>query len=579
MWVQRGSLASPKTILGAVEMARKGGFNTLIVQVRGRGDAFYESRYEPRSHVLARQPPSFDPLELMVTTAHRAGLKVHAWVNVNLVSDAQPPAARRHLVYTHPEWLMVPRALAADLARMNPKSPAYLRRLSEYAREHSDRVEGIFLSPVHKGAVGHTIRVIGDIAARYDLDGIHLDYIRFPSDEFDYSTAVLNEFRSAVTASATPEERRDYASRARGRALFYTEMFPQRWQEFRRARLTALLTGIRATVKERASAWRCSRPPCFPTPTRRRTGAFRTGVAGSSPVCSMPFARWPIRRIRALFRSQIANVEHLAGDRPVWAGIGAYQLPAAAAVENILAARQLGAEGIVLFSYDNLDAAYVDDGRPRRVRAVTDFAGAADIVRRGVGERAFPAAVVEVGSRDGALWQQAFGTLDYEAGAPVTRVDTVFDLASLTKVIATTSLVMRLVEPRSFGAKSSCPQLDSRVARTRPRTRHDSIASESQFGAHGLASLFPGSHRPAGISARDLLASARIRAGHAVDLQRSRVHPARLHRRRCRRRSVSRDRRRRCFRRSLLPRCFSIHQRICAPRLRQRSSTRGEAVV
>ncbi|RPI50841.1 MAG: hypothetical protein EHM55_20390, partial [Acidobacteria bacterium] len=208
MWVQRGSLASPKTILAAVEMARKGGFNTLIVQVRGRGDAFYHSRHEPRSPVLAKQPGSFDPLELMLSTAHGAGLEVHAWVNVNLVSDAQVPAARRHLVHTHPEWLMVPRTLAADLARLNPKSPAYLRRLSEYAKANSDRVEGLFLSPVHKGAVDHTIRVVADIVSRYDLDGIHLDYIRFPSDEFDYSAAVLNDFRSTVTADVSAAERR-----------------------------------------------------------------------------------------------------------------------------------------------------------------------------------------------------------------------------------------------------------------------------------------------------------------------------------------------------------------------------------
>ena len=54
MWVQRGSLASPRTILSAVEMATKGGFNTLIVQVRGRGDAYYISRHDPRPSLLAR---------------------------------------------------------------------------------------------------------------------------------------------------------------------------------------------------------------------------------------------------------------------------------------------------------------------------------------------------------------------------------------------------------------------------------------------------------------------------------------------------------------------------------------------
>lgn len=74
------------------------------------------------------------------------------------------------------------------------------------------------------------------------------------------------------------------------------------------------------------------------------------------------------------------------------------------------------------------------------------FASAAEIVQRGVDRRAYPAAVVEVGTRDGMMWQHAFGRLDDDASSAVTQKDTIFDLASLTKVIATTSLVMRLVE-------------------------------------------------------------------------------------------------------------------------------------
>ena len=358
MWVQRGSLASPKTIQSAVDMAKDGGFNTLIVQVRGRGDAYYNSRHDPRPPLLARQPASFDPLELMLATAHRAGLKVHAWVNVNLVSDAALPTARRHVVYTHPEWLMVPRPLAADLARMNPRNAAYLRRLSEYAKAHSDSVEGVFLSPIHKGAVDYTVRVIGDIVTRYGVDGIHLDYIRFPNDEFDYSAKVLDEFRSAVTSTVSGAERREYASRARGRPLFYTEMFPQRWHEFRRARLTQLLTRIRSVVKARRSRAMLS-AAVFPDANEAASRRFQDwgkwledGLLDA--ICPMAYTTDP-----ALFRSQIANVEHLAGSRPVWAGIGAYQLSPGATVENIRTARQLGAEGVVLFSYDNLNAPYV----------------------------------------------------------------------------------------------------------------------------------------------------------------------------------------------------------------------------
>ncbi|HET9468926.1 MAG TPA: family 10 glycosylhydrolase [Vicinamibacterales bacterium] len=359
MWVQRGTLTSPAAIISAVDMAKNGGFNTLIVQVRGRGDAFYDSRYEPRPVVLAKLPASFDPLELMLERAHRANLKVHAWVNVNLISDAEPPAARKHIVYQHPEWLMVPRPLAEDLARMNPRNSQYLRRLSEYAKARSDRVEGIFLSPVHKGAVDHATRVIGDIVSRYDVDGIHLDYIRFPNDEFDYSADALDEFRADVTTRMTGSERREYASRARGRPLFYTEMFPQRWQEFRRARVTTLLTRIRSTVKARRPRAVLSAavfPDANDAANRRFQnwgGWLEAGLLDA--ICPMTYTTDP-----ATFRSQIANVEQLAGRRPVWAGIGAYQLPATATIENIRVARQLGAEGIVLFSYDNLDTKYVD---------------------------------------------------------------------------------------------------------------------------------------------------------------------------------------------------------------------------
>jgi CubicO group peptidase (beta-lactamase class C family) len=68
------------------------------------------------------------------------------------------------------------------------------------------------------------------------------------------------------------------------------------------------------------------------------------------------------------------------------------------------------------------------------------------VLDAGLAGRAFPAASAEVGRASGALWQAAVGRLRYEPDAPPCTLDTVFDLASLTKVIATTPLVMRLVE-------------------------------------------------------------------------------------------------------------------------------------
>ena len=74
------------------------------------------------------------------------------------------------------------------------------------------------------------------------------------------------------------------------------------------------------------------------------------------------------------------------------------------------------------------------------------FAAAARIISQGVEARAFPAAVVEVGDVARPLWCEAFGRLTFEAQAPAAREDTIFDLASLTKVLATVPLAMQQVE-------------------------------------------------------------------------------------------------------------------------------------
>ena len=79
------------------------------------------------------------------------------------------------------------------------------------------------------------------------------------------------------------------------------------------------------------------------------------------------------------------------------------------------------------------------------------FDRAAEILLLGILDRAFPAASVEVGRKNDVLWRRAFGALTHEPDAPETTNDTVFDLASLTKVIATATLAMRAVDDGVLG--------------------------------------------------------------------------------------------------------------------------------
>jgi len=338
-----------------VASAKAGGFNTLLVQVRGRGDAYYAGTLEPRAAELAGKP-SFDPLATVLADAHAAGLKVHAWVAVNLVSSAVTlPASRDHVIYRAPEWLMVPRELAAEMKKINLRSPAYLGRLARWSRANNTSVEGLYLSPLHLGAQDHAAAVIAEIATNYQVDGIHLDYIRFPNAEFDYSPAAMEQFKASITPDLTDRQKRDAATREAIDPAAYPNLYPERWSDFRRERLTTLLIKIRAAVKAVRPAMTVSAAvvPDAQVAFEERLQDWRGWVDQSllDVICPMAYTTDP-----AVFRKQIAAARAYAGSHPVWAGIGAYQLTPSQTLGHIAAANKLGAAGVILFSYDALIA-------------------------------------------------------------------------------------------------------------------------------------------------------------------------------------------------------------------------------
>jgi uncharacterized lipoprotein YddW (UPF0748 family) len=355
LWVARTSLATPASVAEMVRAAQAGGFNTLLVQVRGRGDAYYTGTLEPRAPELAGKP-SFDPLATVLEQAHGAGLKVHAWVAVNLVSSSVTlPASRDHVIYRAPEWLMVPRELAAEMKKIDLRSPAYLGRLARWTRAHSSIVEGLYTSPLHPAAQEHTAAVIGEIAANYAIDGIHLDYVRFPNDDFDYSPAAMDQFKAAILPDLTDREKREAAARSVLDPAAYPNLFPDRWSDFRRSRLTALVIKIRTEVKKArpGAVFSAAVVPDAQLAFDNRLQDWRGWIDQSllDVICPMAYTTEA-----DIFQKQIAAARAYAGSRPVWAGIGAYQLSPAQTLAHISAAGKLGVAGIILFSYEALTA-------------------------------------------------------------------------------------------------------------------------------------------------------------------------------------------------------------------------------
>ncbi len=353
LWVVRTSLTSPAAIDSMVTAARAGGFNTLLVQVRGRADAYYANGLEPRPSSLDALP-GFDPLAVTIARAHTAGLEVHAWINVNLVSSAvELPSARDHVIYRHPEWLMVPRALAEDLSDLDPRSPEYLGRLARYTRAQSAEVEGLYLSPITATSGDYTVSVVRDIVNRYAVDGVHFDYARYPADDFDYSRAALAAFRRSVLPDLTAADRTRVEERLAAEPLLYTRMFPERWRQFRASALTLLVGRLRETVRAvRPNAVMSAAVQPDPVEAaNHRLQEWRTWLTHDliDVVCPMAYTT-----NGAEFAAQIAAARRIAGADRLWAGIGAYRLNERQILDDVASARRVGVGGIILFSYDSL---------------------------------------------------------------------------------------------------------------------------------------------------------------------------------------------------------------------------------
>lgn len=355
LWVTRATLTSPEAIVRMIRAADEGGFNTIVVQVRGRGDAFYRSTLEPRAAELAARP-GFDPLAEVIAGAHAAGLRVHAWVNVNLVSSATNLASSpQHILYRHPEWLMVPRELAIEMRTVDPRSPEYVGRLARWTRAHHDEVEGLYASPLHPAAAAHIAAVVSELAGSYAIDGLHVDYARFPNAQFDYSRPAIEQFKQTVRAEISDADRRRADAQEALDPTAYPALFADRWVSFRQSRLTTLMMRVRTAARTVRPDLLISAAvlPDVTVAAESRLQDWRTWVEQGlvDVLCPMAYSPEP-----QIFERQIADAVAFAGPRRVWAGVGAYRLDPIATLRHITAARRQRAAGIILFSYDALVA-------------------------------------------------------------------------------------------------------------------------------------------------------------------------------------------------------------------------------
>lgn len=182
LWVTRWDWTTPAEIQALLDGAARARFNIVYFQVRGNADAWYRPGLEPWARRLTGrlgQDPGWDPLGVALSEARTRGLELHVWLNALLVwCPSTPPteSTPRHILLEHPDWVMVD-------AGGQPMPYG-----------HRDCV---WVTPGQPGVRGRLAAVAADIARRYDVDGVHLDFIRYPGPNYSYDSASLAAFTEA----------------------------------------------------------------------------------------------------------------------------------------------------------------------------------------------------------------------------------------------------------------------------------------------------------------------------------------------------------------------------------------------
>ena len=144
------------------------GFNTVVVQVRPKGDALYKSNLNPWSDVLTGtqgKNPAYDPLAFMVEEAHKRGLEIHAWLNPYRVTTSGTDLNK----------------LSSDsFARKNPDT------VMPYEwTDNGTTKSALVYNPGLPKVRNYIVHTVKEIVSNYDVDAIHFDDYFYPNGSYN----------------------------------------------------------------------------------------------------------------------------------------------------------------------------------------------------------------------------------------------------------------------------------------------------------------------------------------------------------------------------------------------------------
>ena len=164
-----------------LDKLKEANFNTVLFQARTRGDVLYKSDIEPYNSILtgkSGKDPGYDPLAFAVEECHKRGMECHAWM-VTI-----PLGGRKHVASLGKQ----------SVTRRQPKICV------PYKREY-------FLNPGNPKTKEYLMSLVKEVVERYDVDGVHFDYLRYPERAFRFPDSY--DYRKYGNGRSLDQWRRD----------------------------------------------------------------------------------------------------------------------------------------------------------------------------------------------------------------------------------------------------------------------------------------------------------------------------------------------------------------------------------
>ncbi|MEE8600953.1 glycoside hydrolase family 10 protein [Euzebya tangerina] len=173
------------SITGMLDRVVAGGGNTVVVEVGRRYDVYYDSGFLPRAGDLGFEP-GLDVLAEVASQARDRGISVHAWYTA---MPAWTPETAKN-PDAEPNWTFTQHGRDA--------APEDTWLTFNQAGEPSD-----FLDPGHPAVQDLVVATAAELA-RYDIDAVHLDYLRYPGAEYGYNPTALGRFQAETGRTDIP---------------------------------------------------------------------------------------------------------------------------------------------------------------------------------------------------------------------------------------------------------------------------------------------------------------------------------------------------------------------------------------